>query len=120
MRKLILLAAAASLACGGDNPSDPGGGNGSDFTVNVVDFAFQPTPLNVPLNSTVTWQWNSGTTLHNVTFPDVPKSADMNTGTYSRTFSVAGTYNYACTLHEGMTGVVTVSSSTSGGGGGNY
>ena len=120
MRKLILLAAAASLACGGDNPSDPGNGNPTTFTVNVVDFAFQPTPLNVPLNSTVTWQWNSGSTLHNVTFQDVPKSADMATGTFSRTFSAAGTYNYVCTLHEGMAGVVTVSSSTSGGGGGNY
>jgi len=29
-------------------------------------------------------------------------------GSYSRTFSVAGTFNYHCTIHAGMNGKVVV------------
>jgi plastocyanin len=38
----------------------------------------------------------------------VPNSGDRSSGTFTVTFSTAGTYNFHCSIHAGMTGVVTV------------
>ena len=65
---LLLIPA---LACSGDNgPTQPTNTGNSSFTVNVVNNQFDPGAISVPLNSTVTWQWNSGGVEHNVTFQD--------------------------------------------------
>jgi plastocyanin len=116
MRNLIFIAALATLACGDDGPSDPGDGNGDALTVDVVNNDFNPSTLTVPVNSSITWQWNSGGVAHNVTFEDGVASTNLTSGTYLRSFSAAGTYNYICTLHvaEGMAGTVTVSASSTG------
>jgi plastocyanin len=67
----------------------------------------------------VTWVWNSGGTVHNVTFDDGIHSENLGSGTYPRTFSMAGTFPYHCTIHgSSMSGVVTVGSGSGGGGGG--
>jgi plastocyanin len=117
-RLLALLSAAATLACGGDDePTDPGDGNG-DFTVTVVNNSFSPSALAVPVGSIVTWQWASSGVTHNVTFEDqAPGSGDRSSGSFSRTFSATGDYAYVCTLHVGMAGAVSVTSSATGGGG---
>jgi plastocyanin len=117
-RQLLAAAGLVILACGGDDgPSAPPDGDGGT-TVTVSNNIFTPSSLTVPVNSTVTWQWNSGGTAHNVTFADGVKSNDMSSGTYARTFTAAGSYPYACTLHPpNMTGVVTVTASTTGGDG---
>jgi plastocyanin len=119
MRRYLVLVIAGALGCSGDDgPSDPGNGD-SDFTVSVVNNAFSPSALSVPVNSTVTWQWNSSGVVHNVTFQDVPPSASQATGSFSRLFSAAGTFAYVCTLHApSMSGTVTVTASGGGGGGG--
>jgi plastocyanin len=122
MRNLgILLAAATALACSGgdDGPSQPTDGNGA-LTVNVVNNSFDPNAVSVPVNGTVTWQWNSGGVVHNVTFQDgAPGSGDLSSGSFPRLFTAAGTYSYHCTIHtvEGMAGTVTVLAGTSGGNG---
>jgi plastocyanin len=130
MRKLMMFAVLATLACGGDDTTDPGDDNGSDFTVSVVNNAFNPNSLSVPAGSTVNWQWNSSGVTHNVTFEDGPASGNKATGTFPRIFSATGDYAYICTIHaaEGMAGVVSVTASTTGGtgtggtggGGGSY
>ncbi len=117
---LILAVALASLtlACGDDDTTDPGDGDGGgDFTVSVVNNDFNPSTLSVPVNSTVTWQWNSGGVAHNVTFEDGPASANLTTGTFPRTFSATGDYAYVCTIHvaEGMAGTVSVTATSTGG-----
>jgi plastocyanin len=119
---LFAAAALAALSCGGDNgPNEPGdtGGNGA-LTVSVGNNVFTPASLGAPVNSTVTWQWNSAGVAHNVTFQDGPASGDRTTGSFPRTFSAAGTYSYVCTIHaaEGMTGTVNVSAGGGGTGGG--
>jgi plastocyanin len=38
----------------------------------------------------------------------VPNSGDRSSGTFTVTFATAGTYNFHCSIHAGMTGVVTV------------
>ena len=111
------IAAIALLGCGSDDPTgtdDPADGN----TVLVRNNQFSPTPISVAVNETVTFQWNSGGTFHNVTFDDGPLSPDQGAGSFARTFAAAGSFPYRCTLHPpGMTGVVNVTAATGGAGG---
>lgn len=121
------LVAAASCGGGGDgtsvtnptggNPSggNPSGGNPTGGTnnpvstnaVSVGDNTFTPANIAVNVGATVTWTF-VGATQHNVTFGDGNNSGDKLSGTFSRTFSTAGTFNYSCTLHSGMSGSVKV------------
>src|SRR5687768_8514195 len=107
---LVLLAGVALLSCGGDGGSTQPGDGGGTATVTVVNNSFNPGTLQVSVNSAVTWQWNSGGVEHNVTFQTGANSGNRTSGSFSRTFGVAGSFAYACTIHaaEGMTGVVTV------------
>jgi len=84
-------------------------------TVQVANNSFTPQNITVPVNTVVTWNWQNPTVAHNVTF-DTPKPpgtpADIpdktTVGSVNRTFGTAGTFNYRCTNHAGMTGSVTV------------
>jgi plastocyanin len=131
MRTLRLIAVATALVtlgCGDDEPTNPGDGNGNDATVSVINNEFDPSTVTVPVNSTVTWQWNSSGTTHNVHFTDGTVSQNLASGTYLRSFSAPGTYNYVCDFHVGMAGTVTVTATSTGGtgnggtggGGGSY
>jgi plastocyanin len=119
-RLLVSVAAAALLACSGDSsPSQPGNSGGNSLTVSVRNNLFDPATLQVPLNGTVTWQWNSGGVEHNVTFETGPNSGNRTSGSFPRTFAAPGTYAYGCTIHgQVMSGVVNVAAGTGGGGGG--
>jgi plastocyanin len=81
-------------------------------TVEVANNSFTPSSLTVPLNTTVTWEWQGTTLPHNVTFDNVTGAptdiTDRTSGSASRTFGTAGTFPYRCTNHGGMTGTVTV------------
>ena len=83
-------------------------------TVQVANNSFTPNTITVPLNTVVTWQWQAVTSAHNVTFAATPPGAPANipdnsaVGSFSRTFTNAGTFTYQCTNHPGMTGSVTV------------
>jgi plastocyanin len=114
------LVAAASCGGGGDGSTSPTGGNPSGGNpaggstnpvstnaVSVGDNTFTPPDIAVNVGVTVTWTF-VGATPHNVTFGDGNNSGDKTTGTFSRTFSTTGTFNYSCTLHTGMTGSVKV------------
>ena len=107
-------AAGALLGCsGGDSTTDPGDGD-SGLTVDVRNNFFDPTSLTVSVDATVTWEWHSGGTTHNVTFDDNTASQNLSSGSYSRTFTAPGTYNYHCTIHgQSMSGSVTVSAPSS-------
>jgi plastocyanin len=128
MKKLAVAALVIAAACGGGGASNsvvgPGGGNTGGNTggstggssdpvattsVSVGDNIFTPSSIVVSSGATVTWTWAAGAGLHNVTFNDGTQSGDKSGGaTFTRTFSTAGTFNYACTLHVGMTGTVKV------------
>lgn len=76
-------------------------------TVRVVDDAFEPAAVAVPLGTTVTWQW-AGEEEHNVVLDDGPASALQTSGEWSHTFAAAGEYRYRCTIHPFMDGRVVV------------
>lgn len=117
-RAAVFAAVAALLvACGGGGgysagPSNGSGGmtgGGTGNAVSVVNNAFNPSRVTVPAGSAVTWQWNSGGVAHNVTFTDGTTSGTKSSGSYQRTFSTAGSYDYQCTIHgASMSGSVVV------------
>jgi len=80
-------------------------------TITIADNSFTPSDITVPLHTAVTWSW-TGVNIHNVTFTaatGVPTDIGNRTsGNVSRTFDTAGTFQYRCTNHLGMTGSVTV------------
>lgn len=71
---------------------------------------FDPSSVDIAAGGTVTFTW-AGVT-HNVTWlsPPAPVSdiPNKSSGSASVTLSQPGTYNYHCTIHPGMSGVVTV------------
>lgn len=76
--------------------------------VNISDNAFTPQTVTVAVNGTVRWT-NGGAALHNTTASGTWASPNLANGaTFERVFPAAGTFNYECTLHAGMTGTVVV------------
>ena len=128
--RFLLLGAGASLAlglaaCGNGAPEASGtGGGGScpgtasasagtaDANVSATDqLQFTPNTTTVKVGQTVLWK-NTGTVLHNITFGTscLSDGAFQPGGTWSIKFSTAGSYDYQCTIHPGMTAKLTVTS----------
>lgn len=89
-----------------------GGSPPSTATVTTPGNTFNPAAVTLATGGTVTWQF-TGSTRHNVTFngaaPTGGNIPDTDAGvSVARTFGTAGTYNYQCTRHAGMTGQVIV------------
>jgi plastocyanin len=97
-----------ALACGEDL-----GPNGEKL-VNVQDNAFDPSTKTIAVGDAVLWQWQ-GSNQHNVTWVVTSgggNSATQTTGTFTRNFTTAGSYDYYCTIHgtatSGMHGTIVV------------
>jgi plastocyanin len=75
-------------------------------TVSVRDDVFEPTEVTVAKGEAVAWRW-SGNNPHNVSGPGF-KSKIQTSGTFTRTFAKAGSFDYRCEVHPGMTGAVVV------------
>ncbi len=86
--------------------------SGKAVAVAIKNFAYNPSPVTVPVGTTVTWT-NEDNTPHTVTglgpAKALIKSGVMKTGaTFSVTFDKAGEYDYYCEFHAGMKGKVIV------------
>jgi plastocyanin len=77
--------------------------------VTIVDFAFSPSYVAVPVGSTVSW-YNAGAAPHTATaYSGAFASGVLGSGGgYSATLWSPGAYGYFCEIHPGMTGVVEV------------
>ena len=112
MRKIALISAVLFVVfvsgCtnyGGNQTQTPSGGN----SVNLQNFAFNPSTLTVKAGTTVTWT-NSDSVAHTVTsdggaFDSGNLAPDQ---TFSHTFNTAGTYAYHCNPHPSMKGTIIV------------
>ncbi len=67
------------------------------LTDGPATFAFVPSNITVAVGTTVTWVWG-GEQLHDVTGPGF-NSGIQKAGTFSHTFTTAGTFNYTCIVH---------------------
>ena len=101
-----VLLTGGAVAC--SESTSAGGGT----TVSVQNNFFDPASVTVAVGQAVTWVWNSGGSTHNVIFlaPDVSPAncPTQGSGNCTRTFGTAGTFNYQCTIHPGMSGRVVV------------
>ena len=83
----------------------------SEAKVTIDNFAFTPAEITVPVGSKVTWT-NRDDIPHTVVDaanPKTIKSSPLDTDdSYSRVFDKPGTYEYFCSLHPHMHGIVVV------------
>ncbi|WP_261776899.1 cupredoxin domain-containing protein [Rhodococcoides kroppenstedtii] len=114
-RRLALVGTVAALAisltaCTEDpQPAErPTGPN----VVTVADMAYSPATVTISPGDTVTWFFDDDRMAHNVVGIDnassLLHSPMIAAGQFSQTFDDPGTYNYFCTVHPNMTGVVIV------------
>jgi plastocyanin len=102
---LAVLALCTVVAACGDDGTEPD----DTVTIEMRDNSFSPATRAVAAGTTVRWV-NEGTVQHNTTGENGAwQSSNLNPDqTFQRTFSAAGTFDYECTLHDGMTGTITV------------
>ncbi|GAA3031639.1 cupredoxin domain-containing protein [Actinokineospora globicatena] len=113
--RVRLIAAALVLAltgCGTDSastPSAPASTAIGDATVEIKNFTFTPQLLTVAVGTTVTWKFTD-TAKHNVKASDKSfASTDLSDGaTFTHTFDKPGEFPYLCSIHQYMTGTITV------------
>lgn len=87
-------------------PNPPANSN----TVDIYGMAFKPSTLTVKSGTKITWT-NSDGFAHTVTADNGTtfSSGNLATGaTFSFTASTAGTFNYHCNIHSGMTATIVV------------
>ncbi len=85
-------------------PVSPAGA--STTTVDVVNYAFTPSSVQVAMGSTVSWHFHGDhTTTSNQGFWN---SGERTSGSFNVVFSDAGNFAYHCMMHPFMTGVVRV------------
>ncbi len=116
--RLISIVAVAAIAVAGCNSTTStygtgggGGGNPGPNQVFMQNIAFNPTTRTVAKGTTVQWVNQDGVT-HTVTKVSGPGAAFNSSvasgGNFSVTFDSAGTIQYHCTIHAGMTGTIVV------------
>ena len=90
------------------NTPAPGGGTTKNEVI-MDNMAFNPSTITVTAGTRITWL-NNDSMAHTATSNDnVFDSGNIPVnGSYSYTFTSAGTYPYYCTYHAGMTGTVVV------------
>ena len=88
-------------------------GFASDASVKIDNFTFDPPRLTVKAGTTVTW-YNEDDIPHTVaaTGKQFRSKALDTDGKFSFTFTTAGSYEYFCSLHPHMTGVIVAESAT--------
>ena len=119
-QKAVGLVAMAALliivGCKSDsnNPYSSNTGNGGSIPPNTVSMrynSFNPNPITIQANTTITWRNDDG-----VKHTSTSDSAGWNTGdiqpgtSKTTTFNTPGTFRYHCTYHSsmGMVGTVIV------------
>ena len=128
MRRIMLalcaVVALVAAGCGSSNKSSTSSGasssgststpaaasSGGGVAIKMQNIAFSPKAVTVKVGQKVTWT-NDDQVDHNVTSQsgETIKSQNFGKGgTFSFTPTKAGTINYVCTIHPGMTATLTV------------
>jgi len=116
-RTALALAATIAIAAACSSPAATAATSApaaaaAPVNIDVQGFKFPPN-MDVAVGTTVTWT-NKDSTGHTVTSGTRPnKDGKFDgqlpaSGTFSFTFTTAGTYQYFCTIHSSMNGTITV------------
>lgn len=113
----FLLAACGGYGGGGSTPTAPSGGQtgGQDTTTVVIPSSggygtstFSPGNVTIQVGKSVTWS-NQDSFTHNSTGPNGAWNSNIAPGgSFTRVFPAAGSFDYRCTIHPGMSGTITV------------
>ena len=98
-----------------DNTSVPSentnpGVTAQTFDVMIQNMAFSPQTVTINVGDTVVWT-NKDSVSHTVTSDsgaELGSNSLSKSGTYSHTFTMAGTYKYHCAIHTSMKGTIIV------------
>ena len=105
---LILgLVAAGAASAGGGCHSTGVPSEATSTVVKIEGCTYLPTITRVPVGTQVRFL-NSDSAPHDVTGWGWGSFLQSGGGSYSHRFAVAGIYQYSCSLHPGMAGVVVV------------
>jgi plastocyanin len=119
----LSLLALGVVACGGSTSPTAtvssalgvaGGHLGTPaVTIQATDQdTFNPVTQKVTVGEIIEWK-NVGSVAHNIVFADDATIGDPvlegGGGVWQVKFTVAGTYQYSCTIHTGMVGTIEVS-----------
>jgi len=114
MRATLVLSAAivaaVIMACSSSTSvANSCGSSGANANVNATSSnTFSSSHVTITHGEKVCWQNSSGV-LHTVTDDGGAFDTNLPSGQiFVNTYAVAGTYNYHCKIHAGMTGTVTV------------
>ena len=108
---LLAAGCSSSKKSSSSTPATTGSSSTGPLKVDIKNFTFTPENLKVKVGQSVTFT-NSDDTTHTAT----AKDGSFDTGalaqgaTKTETFSKAGTYHYICSIHNSMTGTITVTS----------
>ena len=107
---VIVSALAACTSGSGKTSKAPTPANPNEVV--IYNYKFRPQTLTVSVGATVTWI-NRDVAPHTATHPSFGDEP-FDTGSlghlavFSHTFKIAGSYDYYCVLHQGMTGTIVV------------
>lgn len=106
---IVLYACSKSGGGGYNNGGGNNGGGTMGNSISIAGFAFSTSSLSVTKGAKVTWKNNDATT-HTVTSDDGAFDSGNIApgGSFSFTFTNAGTFSYHCKIHPGMTAKVVV------------
>lgn len=93
-----------------DPCATPGGDASGAVEVNIVNYTYDPDPVEIPTGGTITWT-NQDTVPHTSTGrdKDVLQTGTLQQGdSASVTFDTAGTIEYYCEFHANMKGTIVV------------
>lgn len=102
---IFLTGGSMDMAMGGGDTMAAGA------EVSIENFAFNPQTIEIAVGDTVTWT-NNDSAQHTAT--QSPSGSGFQSGplatgaTFSQTFDTAGSYDYFCEFHSGMTGTIVV------------
>lgn len=114
---LALLLGFYAVGCGGnDKKTTTGPATPADVTINIVgdngSNSFSPSPDTVSMGQTVAWHNSDGALTH---APRTISGTEINTGNIApgatsaaKAMNTPGTFNYQCTIHPTMTGILVV------------
>lgn len=80
---------------------------GKTIDVSIQSFAFEPSSVKISVGDTVKWT-NLDSAPHTIKSADFTSESLNKDGSFSYTFNTTGTYDYECSIHPSMKGVVIV------------
>jgi plastocyanin len=110
---LLALTSLAVLACSSSTDNNPPPGSDVSIVSSSGAGAFSPNPFVISLATQTSVKWGNatGVTHHLLADGATPEFNSGNIGSggsFTHTFTTAGSYPYHCTIHPTMVGTITV------------